>query len=119
VFLQEGLRNRGVDLGRLRLRLLARIPPLGSTRLLQLRPRRRDAIEVCDVEEIPVPPELRRLPLMQWPEDLGPIASSVYFSTPEWVERHRAEAVGLTRAMGRALRWLQDRGLDESSPSLS
>jgi hypothetical protein len=34
---------------------------------------------------------------MQWPEDLGPIASSVYFSTPEWVERHRAEAVGLTR----------------------
>ena len=56
---------------------------------------------------------------MQWPEDLGPIASSVYFSTPEWVERHSAEAVGLTRAMGRALRWLQDRGLDESSPSLS
>jgi ABC-type nitrate/sulfonate/bicarbonate transport system substrate-binding protein len=56
---------------------------------------------------------------MQWPEDLSPIASSVYSSTPEWVERHRAEAVGLTRAMGRALRWLQDRGLDESSPSLS
>ena len=45
------LRNRGVDLGRLR--LLARIPPPESTRLFQLRPRRRDAIEVCDVEEIP------------------------------------------------------------------
>jgi hypothetical protein len=54
---------------------------------------------------------------MQWPEDPGPIASSVYFSTPEWVERHRAEAVGLTTAMGRAQRWLQDRGLHESSPS--
>jgi hypothetical protein len=96
VFLQEGLRNRGVDLGRLR--VLARTPPLGSTRLLQLRPRRRDAIEVCDVEEIPflLSSEVfrscsgRRTPVRSPPVSSSRLRSGSSATMPrQWASRRR------------------------------
>jgi NitT/TauT family transport system substrate-binding protein len=108
-FLQEGLRNRGVDLARLR--LLPTIPP-PEARAYFLAGL-ADAIEVSDVAAIPFLLGSDVFPIMRWPDDLGRIASSVYFSTPEWVERNRGVAVALTRAMGRAQEWLRGRGLDE------
>jgi NitT/TauT family transport system substrate-binding protein len=108
-FLQEGLRNRGVDLARLR--LLPTIPP-PEARAYFLAGL-ADAIEVSDVEAIPFLLSSEVFPIMRWPDDLGRIASSVYFSTPEWVGRNRAVAVALTRAMGRAQEWLLGRELEE------
>jgi NitT/TauT family transport system substrate-binding protein len=109
VFLREGLRNRGVDVAQLR--VLPTIPP-PEARAYFLAGL-ADAVEVSDVEAIPFLLSDEVFPIMRWPDDLGRIASSVYFSTPEWVERHRSEAVALTRAMGRAQAWLKGRALDE------
>jgi len=90
-------------------RLLARTPPLGSTRLLQLRPRRRDAIERCDVEEIPFllsSEAFRSCSGRRTSARSPPVSTS---QTPEWVERHRAEAVP-HEGDGTSATWLQDRG---------
>jgi NitT/TauT family transport system substrate-binding protein len=109
IFLREGLRNRGVDVERLR--LVPSLPPREARSYFDAG--LGDAIEVSDVEAIPFLLRPDVFPIVHWPDDLGTIASSVYFSTPEWVERHRFEAVALTRAMGRAQDWLHGRSLDE------
>jgi NitT/TauT family transport system substrate-binding protein len=109
------LRAQHVDLGRVG--MLAGFPPEEALTLFKA-----GLGEVAEVfAGLSAPPWLADKDvhqLVDWERDLGRIPWSVYFTTPERLEALRAQAVGFTRALGRAQQWLRAHSAEDAAALL-
>lgn len=99
--LREWFVRCDVDIGSLRL-----VPalPIGEAQRL-FTEGGADLIEIEDTDAAPLL-AAGAVPVATWPEDIGGLPWGVYYTTPEWLAEHAAEARALTTALARAQTWI-------------